>query len=139
ARQLFAQRGSSVTLSEIAFEAGIADAASGCGGLVEGVRAQRLRDVIDLLRAVHEPRRRWVDDMPQSSVIWTEALREILFEHLDRPGLSLRDVARILAVSPRTLQRRLAEEGSSWRAELDTARRERATTLLREGATSDAT
>jgi AraC-like DNA-binding protein len=38
----------------------------------------------------------------------------------------MEDVARRLAVSPRTLQRRLAERGTTWRAELDTVRRFRA-------------
>jgi AraC-like DNA-binding protein len=40
---------------------------------------------------------------------------------------SLRTVASQLALSPRTLQRRLAEHGTTWRAELDTARRAIAT------------
>jgi AraC-like DNA-binding protein len=72
-------------------------------------------------------------------VVWTDAVRGIVVEHLDQPELSLRVVARALAVSPRTLQRRLAEEGTSWRVILDTARRERASALLREGLTTELT
>jgi AraC-like DNA-binding protein len=71
--------------------------------------------------------------------MWTDQVRRLLAEHLHRPALSLRTVARMLAVSARTLQRRLAEEGTSWSAEIDAARRERATRLLREGAKRDVT
>jgi AraC-like DNA-binding protein len=70
---------------------------------------------------------------------WTAAVREILFADLDRPALSLPSAARRLAVSERTLQRRLADEGTSWRAEIDAARRERAVQLLRQGTTSEVT
>lgn len=37
-------------------------------------------------------------------------------------------------MSPRSLQRRLEEEGTSWREEVDAVRREQAARLLREGA-----
>jgi AraC-like DNA-binding protein len=139
ARRLFAQRGPGVTLSEIAVEAGMDAGSSGCARLVEALRVQRLGDLIDLVHALHQPETPRVGAVGQPSAGWTESVREILVAHLERPGLSLQDVARMLAVSPRTLQRRLAEEGTSWRAELDAVRRERATALMREGATSDAT
>ena len=41
--------------------------------------------------------------------------------------MSLDRVARRLATSPRTLQRRLADAGTTWRQELDRARLRRAT------------
>jgi AraC-like DNA-binding protein len=43
---------------------------------------------------------------------------------------SLAEAARMLAVSPRTLQRRLGEFGTTWRAELDAVRREQSAGLL---------
>ncbi|MEV1242660.1 helix-turn-helix domain-containing protein [Nonomuraea sp. NPDC049750] len=46
------------------------------------------------------------------------------------PGLD--QVARRLAMSPRTLQRRLRDEGSSWREELEQLRQRRVDRLLRE-------
>lgn len=49
---------------------------------------------------------------------------------------SLAGTARRLAVSPRTLQRRLAEADTTWRAELDAVRRERSAELRRAGAGS---
>lgn len=42
-------------------------------------------------------------------------------------------------MSVRTLQRRLAEEGTSWRAEIDAARNKRAAQLLQQGTTADLT
>src|SRR5947209_2025416 len=119
ARRLFVQRGPDVTLSEIAVEAGIAAGSSGCAGLAEWFPAPRLGDLIDLVRSLHEPEtQQQVDAVAQPAAGWTERVREILFAQLERQGLSLQDVARMLAVSPRTLQRRLADEGTSWRGEL---------------------
>jgi AraC-like DNA-binding protein len=40
----------------------------------------------------------------------------------ERPGLSLHEAARALAIAPRTLQRRLREAGTSFQQELDRAR-----------------
>jgi AraC-like DNA-binding protein len=51
---------------------------------------------------------------------------------------SLPILARALAMSTRTLQRRLAGAGTSWRAELEAARRELATALSAEGLPSEA-
>jgi AraC-like DNA-binding protein len=47
---------------------------------------------------------------------------------------SLAEAARRLAVSPRTLQRRLGEFGTTWREELDTVRREQSAGLRHAGA-----
>lgn len=51
---------------------------------------------------------------------------------------ALATVARRLAVSPRTLQRRLAEHGTTWRHEFDLVRYEQAKTLLAEGRSTTA-
>lgn len=48
---------------------------------------------------------------------------------------ALPEVARRLGVSARTLKRRLAREGTSFRAVIDGVRRERAGVMLREGST----
>ncbi|MFF7154568.1 AraC family transcriptional regulator ligand-binding domain-containing protein [Streptomyces sp. NPDC008139] len=52
-------------------------------------------------------------------------LREAIITQLPDGRPSLAEAARRLAVSPRTLQRRLGESGTTWRAELDAVRRER--------------
>jgi AraC-like DNA-binding protein len=48
---------------------------------------------------------------------------------------SLTELARLRGVSPRTLKRRLAEQGTSYRQLLDEARRDRALSLLESDAT----
>lgn len=50
---------------------------------------------------------------------------------------SLAEAARRLAVSPRTLQRRLSESGTTWRAELDAVRREQADGLRHQDTGPD--
>ncbi|GAB2541080.1 helix-turn-helix domain-containing protein [Nocardia heshunensis] len=63
---------------------------------------------------------------------WDGLLRSAIHESITRGGIELEDVARRLAISPRTLQRRLQDRGTSWRDELDSARFEQATRLLRD-------
>jgi AraC-like DNA-binding protein len=65
--------------------------------------------------------------------IWADGLRQFIAAHLADDGLSLPAAARRLALSPRSLQRRLQEEGTTWREILDTARRDRAAVLLPGG------
>jgi AraC-like DNA-binding protein len=64
---------------------------------------------------------------------WIEEVRLALASHSPGPHASLATIARSLAVSPRTLQRRLDEAGTSWTVELDHARRQIAIRLLRQG------
>jgi AraC-like DNA-binding protein len=135
ASALAAERGPTVTLSEIAVEASGDDGEPRCTELVQLLLAQRLGDLLAVARMLPDPGR------PRAAVpraLWADSVSERVLENLDRPDLSLRGVSRMLAVSPRTLQRRLADEGTSWRAILDAARRERATALMREGATTEA-
>lgn len=63
---------------------------------------------------------------PPPDLTWRQHFRLLVTEALDDGGTSLNAMARRMAVSPRTLQRHLAEHGTSWRSELDAARRWRA-------------
>ncbi|NUR95382.1 MAG: AraC family transcriptional regulator [Kribbellaceae bacterium] len=58
-----------------------------------------------------------------SEPTWPTRVRKALAEVLPSGDATLAGVAARLAVSPRTLQRRLAEDGTTWRKELDAARR----------------
>ena len=98
-------------------------------------------------RAFHSaaPALRWlgVDAETRRAVL---ALAESLEAPLDRvrlaallaerPGANLRDAARALAMAPRTLQRLLEAEGTTYRRELDEARAARTTRALGEGDAS---
>jgi AraC-like DNA-binding protein len=138
ARCLVSRRGPNVTLSEIAHHAqkpadtsqerSIHDDA-----IVASLLEQRLGDLVEVVQAADPPHR------AETSATWTQAVREILSGQLDGSALSLRDAARTLSVSVRTLQRRLDEEGTNWRTEIDTARKERAGRLLQQGATAHVT
>lgn len=126
-RRLVSECGRNVTLHEVAQRARGNDA----GGevIVESLLEQRLGDLADVVQLA--------DRQPPARMSgWTQAVREIASSDLD---LSLREAARGLAVSVRTLQRRLADEGTSWRVEIDAARKERAAQLLQQGATADLT
>ncbi|WP_433564687.1 AraC family transcriptional regulator ligand-binding domain-containing protein [Nocardia sp. CA-151230] len=61
---------------------------------------------------------------------WPEQVQRALREMLGGDDVSLNAVARCLTVSPRTLQRHLAESGTTWRRELDHARQ----TVARQAA-----
>ncbi|MFD3508773.1 helix-turn-helix domain-containing protein [Nocardia sp. NPDC058666] len=60
-----------------------------------------------------------------------QALRTAVLDDLAAGDLDLATVATRFAASSRTFQRRLAEAGTTWRDEVDAARRERAQHLLR--------
>lgn len=69
---------------------------------------------------------------------WLDLFRTVLKSAVDGDchDITLATAAARLRLSGRTLQRRLEEHGTTWRAELETARRERVTRLL---ATTDQT
>lgn len=70
---------------------------------------------------------RYADSLvPPPLATWRHYFQQQLGQALELGVPSLEAIARQLAVSPRTLQRRLAEHGTTWRAELDTARYQRA-------------
>ncbi|MFE3262335.1 helix-turn-helix domain-containing protein [Nocardia sp. NPDC059229] len=60
-----------------------------------------------------------------------DILRTAIIDALRQGDLSLETVAGRLATSPRTLQRRLRDLGTSWREEVETVRYETATNLIR--------
>jgi AraC-like DNA-binding protein len=72
---------------------------------------------------------------PDATLAWTARLQELLVQRLPNQPVSLSSMSHQLAVSPRTLQRRLREEGTSWREQIDAVRRQQATRLLGEGKT----
>ena len=59
-------------------------------------------------------------------------VRYMMVEHLGERTLTPESIARALAVSPRTMSRRLAEEGTSFRHLLDDVRRDFACALLQD-------
>lgn len=69
---------------------------------------------------------------------WTDRLRAIITADLAEGGQSLPTAARRLSLSPRTLQRRLNEEGTNWQEVVDGIRRDRAAVLLARGLSKTA-
>jgi AraC-like DNA-binding protein len=127
ARDLLIERGPTVTLSEIASRAGLDQRRVQLGPL-EVFLAHRLDEILELVDAAPDPQA-----TSQSQSNWLAELRAALPARLVARTASLREVSTALAVSPRTLQRRLAEAGTSWRDEVDTARRELAIQLAGAG------
>ncbi|WP_067566651.1 AraC family transcriptional regulator [Nocardia acidivorans] len=72
-------------------------------------------------------------DTARPAPTWEDTLRaEISAALAERQSAEIEVVAQRLAVSPRTLQRRLADHGTSWRRELEAVRYQHATRLLRD-------
>jgi AraC-like DNA-binding protein len=67
---------------------------------------------------------------------WHDQFRQELGEVIETGRPSLNAISRSLALSPRTVQRRLAALGTTWRAELDRARRRRAQQARQAGTTN---
>jgi AraC-like DNA-binding protein len=71
-------------------------------------------------------------------VTWHGHFQRLLAQSIEAGSPSLERVAQRMAVSPRTLQRRLAEHGTTWRAELNAARQRRAVKARQSGTVSTA-
>jgi len=71
-------------------------------------------------------------DRDQSGGSLSDRVRRMMVEHLGEMTLTPETVAKTLAVSRRTLSRRLADEGTSFREILDDVRREFACALLQD-------
>jgi AraC-like DNA-binding protein len=77
--------------------------------------------------------RRHIEDMlanEQQELHLTQQVRQVVMRDLGRAPVSVTSVATELGIKPRTLQRYLAEEGSSVRDILRTARQDQAKSLL---------
>jgi AraC-like DNA-binding protein len=81
--------------------------------------------------------RRYAATLPRPvPAVWLDLFRQALAEAIGDSAPSLEALSRRLAVSTRSLQRKLAEHGTSWRAELEAARRDRAQQAFQVGAPS---
>ena len=63
-------------------------------------------------------------------------VKDAIAARLGHAPPAMQEVARALAIAPRTLQRRLARGGMSWRSLIDLARRDVAEALLRDASLS---
>lgn len=88
------------------------------------------RHAADLL-ALREKRPHGMDDGSLAAQV-----RRLIIDRLAHDGARMADVASALKVSARTLQRRLAEEGTPFQSLLERARRELADEYLRNGSMS---
>jgi AraC-like DNA-binding protein len=85
---------------------------------------QRTADPV--LARVLQPLADTLPPPPPLATAWPHRVATALTAALDEGDASLSAVARRLATSPRTLQRRLAEAGTTWRQELERVRLARA-------------
>ncbi|MGW9211951.1 helix-turn-helix domain-containing protein [Embleya sp. NPDC055664] len=79
--------------------------------------------------------RRYADNLLENArpaAGWHGRFRSVLAGSLGGEELSLEMVAHRMAMSPRTLQRRLSELETTWRDEIESVRHEHAATLLRD-------
>jgi AraC-like DNA-binding protein len=70
---------------------------------------------------------------PDITPQWIDRFRQVLAASLAAQDLTLGGVAQRLGMSPRTVQRRLEQDSTSWRAEADAVRREQAGRLQGDG------
>ncbi|WP_280427879.1 AraC family transcriptional regulator, partial [Nocardia brasiliensis] len=75
-----------------------------------------------VLAAILRPLAEALPPPPPLASAWPERVAAALADALESGDVSLDRVSRSLATSPRTLQRRLMEAGTTWRQELDRAR-----------------
>ncbi|MFE9323073.1 AraC family transcriptional regulator ligand-binding domain-containing protein [Nocardia sp. NPDC052278] len=87
-----------------------------------------------VLAAVLQPLADALPPPPPLATAWPDRVATALAEAMADGAVSLDRVARRLATSPRTLQRRLMEAGTTWRMELERARNARLAQASPEGA-----
>ncbi|MFI1235540.1 AraC family transcriptional regulator [Nocardia salmonicida] len=91
-----------------------------------------------VLAAVLQPLAAALEPPPTLVSAWPRRVADALDQAIEAGEVSLDSVARILTVSPRTLQRRLTESGTTWRAELDRARSARLSEAVSAGSLTGA-
>ncbi|WP_194828145.1 AraC family transcriptional regulator ligand-binding domain-containing protein [Nocardia sp. XZ_19_231] len=91
-----------------------------------------------VLAAVLQPLAAALAPPPTLVSAWPRRVADALDQAIEAGEVSLHSVARILTVSPRTLQRRLTESGTTWRAELDRARSARLSQAVSTGSLNGA-
>ncbi|MFC9439345.1 AraC family transcriptional regulator ligand-binding domain-containing protein [Nocardia sp. NPDC057030] len=89
-----------------------------------------------VLAGILQPLAEALPPPPSLAAAWPERVAAALAEAMRTGDVSLDQVARRLATSPRTLQRRLMEAGTTWRRELDRARTARLTEVSSGGPLS---
>ncbi|WP_297623005.1 AraC family transcriptional regulator [Nocardia sp.] len=103
--------------------------------MLDPERAQQGRSHDPELRRIMHLYAQSIIDTARPLPTWTEmfhgAIRETLADSQSR-AICIEEVARRLSVSTRTLQRRLADQGTSWREELEVVRYQHAKSLLRD-------
>ncbi|MEU6586674.1 AraC family transcriptional regulator ligand-binding domain-containing protein [Nocardia sp. NPDC046763] len=130
------------------------DAYLACALGTSNIHFEQERNVITFLRSeyvnaqpdydprLHEILRAYAQrliDQPRAIPPWQETVRATIRHVISERGgngVDMNDVARRLNSSRRTLQRRLADHGTTWRAELETARHQLAVALLADPARS---
>ena len=85
----------------------------------------------DLIRYLDELAQIHLDALPRATTM-AQRLRQVLWPHLSEGAPAIATVASELAVSPRTLQRRLREEGTSFKEVIEQLRKEKALLLLQD-------
>jgi len=106
-----------------------------CGELVypiEPLLAPLPRRDARLCALLIEDARRQLEELGQMDP-WLDAVRKHIRESLERDGPRIETAARELRCSERTLRRRLAEQGTSFRTLVDGVRCDRALALLSSG------
>jgi AraC-like DNA-binding protein len=73
---------------------------------------------------------------PPAIATWLDHFRQQLSEAIEQGSPSLAALGRRMSISTRTLQRRLAEHGTTWRAELEAARQHYARRARQAGSPS---
>ncbi|MDI2128493.1 AraC family transcriptional regulator [Yinghuangia seranimata] len=125
-----------ITLLDVAERAGARQRLPGHGpqsasrrAPAPGAAAEQRQDALSTILCSYAD---WLTTAARPAPTWTERFQAAVADALARGDATLRDVADRLAVSPRTLQRQLHDRHTTWRDELDGARRRRALALLHD-------
>lgn len=99
---------------------------------VEGLELPLVHADSDLSRALQRIGERFIAALPRATTL-QERVRNLIAEMLADGSCSCERVASTLGMAPRTLHRRLEDEGTTFRAEHEQVRRDLACEYLRDG------